>query len=140
MLMINKDSIGVRPGNNKSPDKSVSRHFPRPGKNTLNGHQKRFSFAYFSNIIMVGEPQIGLNDNLKFHGVDPSSKPAQKHPPQRMPRKSFGASLCLSPVLPMENLLPRKKHRRVEEDGGESFPFAPKRKQRCVEKGNYFID
>lgn len=56
--------------------------------------QKRFSFAYFSNIIMVSEPQIGLNDKLKFYGVDPSSATAQKHR-----HKDVGKSFPLSSVI-----------------------------------------
>ncbi|CRK92504.1 CLUMA_CG006058, isoform A [Clunio marinus] len=36
---------------------------------------------------MVGEPQIGLNDKLKFYGVDPSSTTAEKHHHRRCHKK-----------------------------------------------------
>jgi hypothetical protein len=48
---------------------------------------------------MVGEPQIGLNDKLKFYGVDPSSATAlEKHHRKRC-RKKFSRFLLLSHPL-----------------------------------------
>lgn len=88
--------------------------------------QKRFSFAYFSNIIMVSGPQIGLNDKLKFYGVDPSSATAQKHR-----HKDVGKSFPLSSVITATE---KSFERFGKGRGWRKFCY---RRECHVEKGNY---